>query len=84
MSGLLVAEAAADAAARRAGLLAADASPTREPVLAGAARRRATCCVVMGAGDIDELARRSRRAGRVSRPTASAGDVRARATRWRA
>ncbi len=57
VSGLLVAEAAADAAAGQAGLLAADASTDAERCWTGMLRE-GDVCVVMGAGDVDALARR--------------------------
>ena len=55
VSGLLVAEAAADAAAGRPVYWLADID-TAEPVLAGVLRE-GDVCVVMGAGDVDRLAR---------------------------
>ena len=55
VSGLLVAEAAADAAAGRPVYWLADLA-TAEPVLAGMLGD-GDVCVVMGAGDVDQLAR---------------------------
>ncbi len=55
MSGLLVAEAAADAAAGRPVYWLADLA-TAEPVLADMLGD-GDVCVVMGAGDVDQLAR---------------------------
>ena len=56
-SGLLVAEAAADAARRAPGAVAADLRRRRAGP-ARAAARRATCAWSSGAGDVDELGRR--------------------------
>ena len=57
VSGLLIAEAAADAAAGQAGVLAADASPTPSRCCSELLGE-GDVCVVMGAGDVDALARR--------------------------
>ena len=55
VSGLLIAEAAADAAARPAGVLAAEHSPRPSAALSGLLGE-GDLCVVMGAGDVDRLA----------------------------
>ena len=77
VSGLMVAEAAADAAAGRPVYwLPRARAAARGP--RGRSRARATSCVVMGAGDVDELGRAlvAEELSRCLSPSAT--------TRWRA
>ena len=56
VSGLLVAQAAADAAARAAGVVAARPRPAAERMLAAELGER-DLLVTLGAGDVDRVAR---------------------------
>ena len=74
VSGLLVAEAAADPAGGPRGLLAADASTPPSRALR-AALRDGDLCLVLGAGDVDALGRAAGRAEGQASPSEHAGSA---------